>query len=128
MGVEHVEFELIWSGCGNQHGDGVLAIGTMKEADVVVVEVGVRALQKLERRAAGVRLVGEIVAVFGREGVASKSHVDGDEEEVLRRADNGACTGSCRSCARRGWRDVVGARERAIPRWSSHASCGLWRC
>lgn len=65
----------------------MVEVGVARE----LLEVGVaRELQPLERRAAaGVSSVDEIVAdVVGREGGGSRSHVDGDKEEVLHHADD----------------------------------------
>jgi hypothetical protein len=86
--VEHVELELM-NGAGEiQRGDGVVATRPRKEADVGVVEVGVRAPQQLERRVGGVGTVDEVVEVLVVQGRGAGPHVEAEEEEVVHRVDD----------------------------------------
>ena len=69
--------------CGIQRSDGVVAIWTRKDTNITGVKAEMRLLQKLERRAAGVGLVDQIVEVLGEDIVAVAPHVDAEEEEVV---------------------------------------------
>ena len=90
LGVVQLELVHVVAAYIHERGDGVAAVRMREEADVGPVEDGVRgALQPVEHRPGGGGAVDVVVvAVLEGEVGITAPHVDAEEEEVVRRAED----------------------------------------